>query len=226
MPPTSTAFGLVVGLPHLAMWATNIPPSATVFHEGKYRIGLCDCRCQLIKCLMRKTILILAAVFASGLLFVNVYTSVVDAQNWGHDIPNSLMAAREYFSVANPGTFFRVASPTSQVLALLALIICWNSPPARGGVAPASGDEVVGGWPRVRIYCAAALVLAVSVDLFTFAYFYPRNDIMFVAPLTTDTEALKTAWSGWTTMNWPRSGILAAQVIIDHLALMRVAKSG
>src|SRR5258706_15149981 len=156
---------------------------------------------------MRKTILILAAIFATGLLFVNVYTSVVDAQNWGHDIPNSLAAARAYFSAANSGTFFRVASPTNQVLALLALIICW-----RAGT-------------RVRIYCAVALVLAVSVDIFTFAYFYPRNDIMFVAPLTTDTEALKTAWSGWTTMNWPRSGILAAQVIIDHLALMRVAKS-
>ena len=78
----------------------------------------------------------------------------------------------------------------------------------------------------MRVYCAIALVLAVSVDLFTFAYFYPRNDIMFVAPLTTDTEALKTAWSGWTTMNWLRSGILAVEVIIDYLALMLVARSG
>src|SRR5258706_9753718 len=139
---------------------------------------------------MRKTILILAAIFATGLLFVNVYTSVVDAQNWGHDIPNSLAAARAYFSAANSGTFFRVASPTSQVLALLALIICW-----RAGT-------------RVRIYCAAALVLAVSVDLFTFAYFYPRNDIMFFAPINPDTQVLRDAWTGWTTMNWLRSGML------------------
>ncbi len=156
---------------------------------------------------MRKTILILAAIFASGLLFVNVYTSLVDARNWGHDIPNSLIAARQYFSVANPGSFFRIASPISQIIALLALIICW------------------GAGKRVRIYCAVALVLAVSGDLFTYAYFFPRNDIMFVAPLTSDTEALRAAWSGWTTMNWPRSGILVVQVIIDYLALMRVAST-
>ena len=156
---------------------------------------------------MRKTILILAAIFASGLLFVNVYTSVVDARNWGHDIPNSLIAAREYFSVANPGSFFRVVSPISQVIALVALIICW------------------GAGKRVRIYCAVALVLAVFGDVFTFAYFFPRNDIMFVAPLTSDTDALRAAWSGWTTMNWPRSGILVVQIIVDYLALLRVAST-
>lgn len=156
---------------------------------------------------MQKLILIIAVTFASGLLFVNVYTSVVDARNWGHDIPNSLIAARNYMSVANPGTFFRVVSPMSQVIALLALMICW-----RAGT-------------RVRIYCAIALVLAVSGDLFTFAYFFPRNDIMFVQPLTTDTELLKRTWSEWTTMNWPRSGILVVQVIIDYLALMHVTKA-
>jgi len=156
---------------------------------------------------MKKLILIIAAIVATGLLFVNVYTSVVDARNWGSDIPNSLMAARAYFSVANPGNFFRVMSPMSQVIGLLALIICW-----RAGT-------------RVRIYCAIALVLAVSCDLFTFAYFYPRNDIMFFLAISPDTQVLKDAWSGWTTMNWLRSGILAVEVIVDYLALMRVAKT-
>ncbi|MEP6788449.1 MAG: hypothetical protein ABJB40_08460 [Acidobacteriota bacterium] len=156
---------------------------------------------------MRKLTLIFAAVLASGLLFVNIYTSVVDARNWGHNIPDSLTAARAYFSVANPGTFFRVVSPMSQVFALLALIICW-----RAGT-------------RVRIYCSIAFVLAVSCDLFTFAYFYPRNDIMFVAPLSPDTEVSKQAWTGRTTMNWFRSGILAVEVIIDYFALTLVARS-
>jgi hypothetical protein len=156
---------------------------------------------------MQKLILIIAAIFASGLLFVNVYTSIVDARNWGHDIPNSLMATRAYMSVANPGTFFRVFSPMSQVISLLALIICW-----RAGA-------------RVRIYCAVALVLAVSGDLLTFAYFFPRNAILFTDPLNTDPELLKRTWSEWTTMNWPRSGIVVVQIIFDYLALMRVAKS-
>ena len=155
---------------------------------------------------MKKLILILAATFASGLLFVNVYTSLVDAPNWGHDIPNSLIAARAYMSAANPGTFFRIFSPANQILALLALIICWRS------------------GKQVRIYCAIALVLAVGGDVFTFAYFYPRNAIMFTDPLTPDTELLKQTWSQWTTMNWPRSAILVAQTTLDYLALMLVSK--
>jgi len=156
---------------------------------------------------MKRIILIIAALFASGLLFVNVYTSIVDAPNWGHDIPNSLMAARAYMSVANPGTFFRMVSPVSQVAALLALMICW-----RAGT-------------RVRIYCAIALILAVCTDVFTFAYFYPRNEILFVQPLSSDTEFLRKTWSEWTTMNWPRSGLLLVEVIVDYLALMIVCQN-
>jgi len=154
---------------------------------------------------MKKLTLLIAITFASGLLFVNVYNSIVDARNWGHDIPNSLIAARNYMSVANAGTFFRTVSPASQVIALLALIICW----------PAG--------KFVRICCAIALVLAVSGDLLTFAYFFPRNDIMFnQQPMTSDVELLKRTWSEWSFMNWPRSGILVVQVVVDYLALMRV----
>jgi hypothetical protein len=156
---------------------------------------------------MKKLILTLAATFASGLLFVNVYTSLVDAPNWGRDIPNSLLAARAYMSAANPGTFFRIFSPANQIIALLALIICWRS------------------GKRVRIYCAIALGLAVGGALFTFAYFYPRNAIMFTQPLTTDTELLKQTWSQWTTMNWPRSAILVVEVIVDYLALMHICQN-
>jgi hypothetical protein len=156
---------------------------------------------------MKKTVLILSAIVASGILFVNVYTSVVDAQNWGRDIPASLIAAREYFRAANPGTFFRVASPINQLLTLLALVICW-----RAG-------------KKVRIYCGIALLCAVAVDALTFAYFYPRNAIMFTDPLNVDTETLKAVWSQWTTSNWFRSAIIAVQAVVDFLALILVSKT-
>ncbi len=156
---------------------------------------------------MRKTILILSAMLASGLLFANVYNSIVDVPNWGRDIPASLIAAREYFQAANPGTFYRVGSPINQVLTLLALIICWRS------------------GPRVRINCALALICAIATDVFTFAYFYPRNEIMFVAPLDPNVETLKAALAGWAIMNWPRSALVAANAVFDFLALMRVAKN-
>ena len=43
---------------------------------------------------------------------------MVDAPNWGRDVPASIVAARDYFIVKNPGSFFRVISPVNQVLAL------------------------------------------------------------------------------------------------------------
>jgi len=156
---------------------------------------------------MKKTILILSAIVASGILFVNVYTSVVDAQNWGRDIPASLIDAREYFRAANPGTFFRVISPVNQLLTLLALVICWSA------------------GKKVRIYCGIALLCAVASEALTFAYFYPRNAIMFTDTLDMNAENLKAVWSQWTTMNWCRSAIIATEVVFDFLALMLVART-
>ena len=73
-------------------------------------------------------VLILAVTVASGLLFVNIYTSMVDAPNWGRDLPASIAVAREYMSVRNPGYFFRIFSPMNQVLALFAAVAAWWAP--------------------------------------------------------------------------------------------------
>lgn len=155
---------------------------------------------------IRKLSLILAATFAAGLLFVNIYNSVVDAPNWGHDIPTSITAAREYFAVANAGTFFRIVSPANQIITLLALIICW------------------GAGSRIRVYCGLAVAVAVGVDLFTFGYFYPRLDVLFSAPLDPNADALRAAWSQWSSMNWVRSAIGAIGLIFDYAALSLVSK--
>src|SRR5206468_3846955 len=124
-------------------------------------------------------ILSLAATFAAGILFVNIYNSIVDAPNWGRDIPTSLNAAREYFQIANPGRFFRLVSPINQGLTLLALIACWPY-----GKLP-------------RVICSVALASAILGDVMTFAYFYPRNEIMFTDPMT-NIDAVRNAWSGWS----------------------------
>ena len=158
---------------------------------------------------MRSTqtiVLILAASVASGLLFANVYTSMVDAPNWGRDLPVSIAVAREYFSVKNPGTFFRVFSPINQLLALSAVVVSWWAPKGTFSI------------------CVAALILAVSVDILTFSYFYPRNEIMFVAPIE-NIDAIRSALSGWQNMNWIRSGMIAVIVVLDYLALTKISQS-
>ena len=156
--------------------------------------------------MIRKSLLILATTFAAGLLFVNVYTSIVDAVSWGSNIPASIQAAREYFKVVNPGSFFRIFSPVNQILTLLALIACWRTN------------------KRIRIYCALALLSAVAVDAFTFAYFYPRNEIMFSSPIDANLEAIKAAWSQWSSMNWIRSGVEVINISFDFAALILFSK--
>lgn len=150
--------------------------------------------------LVSRIIIYISIVLVGCLLGANVYTSVVDAPNWGSSIPASLDAAKQYFAVANPGTYFRMFSPAAQVAALLSLIVCWRT----GG--------------RVRVLAASALVLVVAGDVMTFAYFYPRNAIMFGYEAY-PTDVLKEAWRGWSAMNHVRSAIIFAAVLCELAAL-------
>jgi len=148
----------------------------------------------------RNLCLALSVTFTAGLLFVNVYNSLVDAPNWGHRLPGSIEAARSYYSAANPGSFFRVFSPLNQAIALLSLVLCWKAS------------------PRVRLFCGLALVMAVGMDALTFGYFYPRNAVMFSSPLT-DLGAIRLAHAQWTAMNWVRSAGVAVNLTLAFAAL-------
>lgn len=152
---------------------------------------------------MKQLFLFASIALASGLLFTNIYNSLIDATSWGTNIPKSIETAREYFQAVNPGNFFRIFSPINQVLALLALILFWKVS------------------ATVRIYLGLALVLYVLGDVFTFAYFYPRNDIMFKAPLSA-IDNIRQAWRGWNSMNWLRSCILFAGLLFSFLALHKI----
>src|SRR5437868_9662356 len=152
-----------------------------------------------------KTIALFASIsIASGLLFANVYTSLVDAKSWGSDIPASIATTREYFKTVSPANFFRIFSPVNQVLALAALVLFWRSSTS------------------IRWCLAAALVMYVLTDVMTFAYFYPRNDIMFKAAQLSDVTLLRKTWSSWSAMNWVRSLILLAGVILSCLSLHKI----
>lgn len=155
--------------------------------------------------IVRRIIVYTAILILAGVLGANVYNSVVDAQNWGAAIPESLDAAKTYFAHANPGTFYRMFSPTGQISALLALIAVW----------PAG--------KKVRIFAGAALLLAVSGDVLTFAYFYPRNAIMF-GPEQHSVAELREAWSGWNTINWARSAVCLVAVISELAVLSNLER--
>jgi hypothetical protein len=153
---------------------------------------------------MKKIILFSSISLASGLLFANLYTSLIDARSWGSDIPNSIAAAREYFKSVNPGNFFRIFSPVNQALGLIVLVLFWKTSPS------------------IRLSLGIALALYLLAEGLTFGYFFPRNDIMFRDAQLTDVDLLKKTWSEWNSMNWIRTGILTIGVVFSCLSLHKI----
>src|SRR5258707_14736543 len=101
---------------------------------------------------MKNVVLFVSISIASGILFVNLYTSLVDAKSWGSDIPNSIATTREYFKTVNPANFFRIFSPVNQIMALLVLVLFWRSSPS------------------IRMCLGAAFAMYFLGDVLTFAY--------------------------------------------------------
>jgi len=62
------------------------------------------------------------------------------------------------------------------------------------------------------------LLVAVLTDVFTFAYFYPRNDVLFVHALS-NADVLTKTCSEWRTMNWVRSLLLAFGLVCSMKGL-------
>jgi len=157
---------------------------------------------------MKTIILFISIGIASGLLFVNVYTSLVDAKSWSSDIPNSIATTREYFKTVSPANFFRLFSPINQVLGLLVLILFWKTSPS------------------IRLCLGAAFVLYIFGDVFTFAYFYPRNDIMFKTARLTDVDLLRKTAAEWSAMNWLRSLVILTGLVFSCISLHKIYLMG
>ncbi|WP_116790547.1 DUF1772 domain-containing protein [Flavobacterium psychrotrophum] len=156
---------------------------------------------------MKKVIVLASVSFASGILFVNIYNSLVNAVAVESNIPASVIATREYFKTVNPGDFFKIFSPLTQVLALLALIVFWRRS------------------SQVRLFLGLALFCYFSADVFTFIYFHPRNDIMFVSQKIPDTETLKRLAAEWSSMNWVRSLIVFLGIVFSFLGIDKIYKA-
>jgi uncharacterized membrane protein len=137
---------------------------------------------------------------AAGIALTNVYTSLVDVPAWEHSIPNGMETARQYFSVSNPGTFFRIFSPLNQLLGLASLLLFWKRS------------------TEIRLLLIAAFLLYITGEGMTFKYFYPRNEMLF-GKQALDSTTLQSIMSEWRSMNWVRTAIISAGVVCSALAL-------
>jgi hypothetical protein len=147
----------------------------------------------------------IALVVSAMLLGASVYESVVLAPNL-QGAPISLEHARGFYHVTNPGVFFRVISPATQLLLLVALLCNWRPTP----------------FARWRL--AGALLLAILADLITFQFHYPRNAILFRAPLTSPPADLDRVAAEWATGNYVRIAVVLTVVVLVMLSTFRIAR--
>ena len=156
---------------------------------------------------MKKLVLYALVSFSSGLFFTNIYNSIVNAANWESNIPVSITATRDFFVVANPGTFFGKIDPVNLLLTVLAIILYWKQSSS------------------IRLYLGVAFLCYVSAIILTFGYFYPRNEILFLSEQLPDTATLQQAASEWGRMNWVRSLIWLAGLVCSFVALDKATAS-
>jgi uncharacterized membrane protein len=144
-----------------------------------------------------------ALLVSSALLGAAVYDSVVLAPNLRRG-PAGLEHGRLFLRAATPANLFRVLGPASQILLLAAIVVDWRNPQVR--------------WPLAGAFLA--LILA---DGITFAYHYPRNRLMFEAPLTVETERLNRAARQWAIANFVRVALVLGCWLATLVALLRLA---
>ena len=147
----------------------------------------------------------IALVFSTMLLGASVYQSVVDAPNY-HGGPVALEHARGFYHAVNPGVFFRAVAPASQLLILLAIVCNWKPTPI------------------TRWRLAAGLALLVLADVVTFRFHYPRNHILFVAPLTNTSEFYDRVATEWGTGNYLRDALVLIAVVLLIVSMIRIAR--
>jgi uncharacterized membrane protein len=153
---------------------------------------------------MKKIILFLSITFMAGVAFANMYNSIVDTTSWISNVPDSVSVFRQYFHGVNPGNFFRIFSPVNQLLALLSLILFWKT----------SG--------KTRMFLLIAFLLAVVGDVITFAYFYPRNDMLMNLPVQGNTDKFITILKQWRFMNWIRTFIILTGLAFSFSGLNEI----
>jgi hypothetical protein len=146
-----------------------------------------------------------ALVLSAMLLGTGLYQNVVDAPNY-MGAPASLEHARGFYHATNPGLFFRVMVPVTQLFLLVALVCNWK---------PA---------PGTRWKLAGALASLILTDVVTFRFHYPRNEILFVAPLTHPPAYYDRVVTEWAMGNYLRVALILTSVVLVMVSMIRIAR--
>ena len=150
-----------------------------------------------------KEFLLIVVVMSLGALFGgSLYDTVVNAPNYRVGIPESLEHFRRFMSAANPGSFFRVVAPVTQISILVSLILNWKHRSNR------------------KWWLLAALILVIAGDIITFTFHYPRNAVLFTEPMNVSPETLRKAADEWIVGNYVRLVLVASAMVCAIKALL------
>jgi uncharacterized membrane protein len=102
--------------------------------------------------------------------------------------------------------FFRWLVPATQLFLVLALVFNWKPDPG------------------TRWMVAGALGFVILTDMVTFRFHYPRNDILFVAPLTQPPAYYDRVVTEWAIGNYVRVALILIAVVLALLSMIRIAR--
>jgi len=152
-------------------------------------------------CTIKQFLLILALIALAAVFGASLYQSIIEGPHFAVSVPESLEHFRLFMGDNNPGNFFRLVAPAAQILTFAALVLNWKSLRNR------------------RWWLLAALALIVGADVITFNIHYPRNALMFTAPLTVPVDVLKKAAAEWLLWNHVRTAMVLAAFVCTMKAL-------
>jgi uncharacterized membrane protein len=154
---------------------------------------------------MIKEIFFIIDVIGLGILLGGgVYESVVINPNYRINIPQSLNHLRNFMKATTPANLFRVASPVTMVSLILTVIFYWG---------------LSSTW-----WFIAALISLVVADIITYTFHYPRNKVLFIDPLSPDTEMLNRLAKEWGQGNIVRILLITISIIVVLCGIFSLAK--
>lgn len=154
-----------------------------------------------MKIQLKQICLYACIVLTGGVLFTNIYNSLVDVASWGADIPNSIKTVRAYYKSVSPGDYYRSITPVVQLICVLTTILFWKSS------------------KPIRYCVLAALTIILIGDVLTFTYFYPRNEFIFQHGDINNITAMKQTITEWQNMNWFRSILITGSIVLYCIAM-------
>ena len=123
-----------------------------------------------------------------------------------HDAPSSLETTMEFMVVRTPGDFFPPLGFLSWLTGIGALILTWRVKPA-------------------RYWILGSLVMIVCEGLFSMAFFWPRNTIMFTEGIQVHSTAyIRQVAQEFQTLHWSRLAfnvVGSASMFVGFLKLYR-----